>query len=739
MDHPSAGVASSGSFSAGVQKARTSPEKISPELTKVVVAEADPRTLQLLSERLAQWEYEPVSVSSGREALARLSDHDGPSLAVIDWNLPEVDGREICRRVRQDRELHYVYLIALAPSDADIVAVLHAGADDCLRKPYDPEELRARLNAGSRIVMKELRVSEARFESAFEHAGVGMALQDMNGKFLQVNPALSQFLGYSSRELLGKGFQEVTHSGDLPENLASLEKMRSGERKLYQAEKRYRHKDGHTIWGQVTVSVVRGAEGQASSFVTQIQDITSRQATQEALARREAELQSLLDSTAEAIFGLDCEGRCTFSNRACWSLLGYGSAGELLGKPIHALIHPSRPDGSKLSVDAGEFRQALLRGEASHSDAGMLWKADGTSFPSEYRSFPVLQGGKTAGCVVTFLDISARREAEDALRAAHAESEMFINSVPSILIGTDAEGNITRWNLAAGSTFGLAAKQVVGKALPYCGVQWRDPNIAVEVGSWLQNEGSHSVNVPFEKDGEQHFLGLNVSRVRFADEKMRGLLITGTDITQRRHLEEQLRQAQKLEAIGQLAAGIAHEINTPTQYVGDNTTFIKQSWPAISELALAGKRMDHELQGGGASAQAAEQLRAAVQQADLDYLLEEIPRAIDQSLEGVQRVAKIVRAMKEFSHPGSEEKAPLDINRAIETTLTVCRNEWKYVADIVTNFAPDLSPVTCLGGQFNQVILNLVVNAAHAIGDTVADGAKGKGKIEITTANLDHQ
>jgi signal transduction histidine kinase len=239
--------------------------------------------------------------------------------------------------------------------------------------------------------------------------------------------------------------------------------------------------------------------------------------------------------------------------------------------------------------------------------------------------------------------------------------------------------------------------------------------------------------LPFEKDGSRRFLGATINRVTFADDKSVGLLITGSDITERRHLEEQLRQAQKLEAIGQLAAGIAHEINTPTQYVGDNTRFIKESWPAISDLAQFAQRLDQEARTGSLSSDAMVQLHSCVEKADLEYLLKEIPKAIDQSLEGVQRVAKIVRAMKEFSHPGSEEKSALDINRAIETTVTVARNEWKYVSEVETRLDPELPLVPCHAGEFNQVILNLLINAAHAIRQVVGDDSGGKGKIVITT------
>jgi PAS domain S-box-containing protein len=724
-------------FGAQPRTETASTPKAGSRSAKVLIADDDPVTLEALAGLLAEWEYEPVAVRTGQKALNLLSAHDGPSLAVLDWVLPDIYGTEICQRLRQTQTLRYIYLILLTGRDEsqDVVEGLDAGADDYLKKPFNPLELRARLDAGSRIVMsKALRESEERFQSAFEHAGVGMALVDVNGKFLQVNSALCDFLGYSTGELLATNFQAITHPDDLAKNLVSLNGLRSGTLKLYQTEKRYRHKRGHTVWGLLTVSPVCSAAGAASYLVAQVQDITKRNAALQALGKREAELQLLLNSTAEAIYGLDLDGKCTFSNRACWTLLGYKSADDLLGKHMHRLIHHSYADGSPFPIEQCEIYRTFHRGGTIHVDSEVLWRADGSCFPSEYWSYPLMQDGKIAGCVVTFVDISGRKQAEDALRAAHAESEFFINSVPSILIGTDEEGHITRWNLAAGNTFELSADEVRGKSLKHCGIKWIASNIDEQVNSWLcAEEPNLRVNVPFEKDGKQRFLGLNINRVSSGDEATVGLLITGTDITERRHLEGQLRQAQKLEAIGQLAAGIAHEINTPTQYVGDNTTFIKESWPSISELVRAAERVDHECQSGAVSSDATAQLRQCVENADLAYLLGEIPIAIDQSLEGVQRVAKIVHAMKEFSHPGSEEKSLLDINRAIETTITVARNEWKYVADVETRFDTTLPLVYCHAGEFNQVILNLVINAAHAIREAVGDGSVGKGKIVITT------
>ncbi len=201
----------------------------------------------------------------------------------------------------------------------------------------------------------------------------------------------------------------------------------------------------------------------------------------------------------------------------------------------------------------------------------------------------------------------------------------------------------------------------------------------------------------------------------------------------RKGMEIQLRSAQKLESIGQLAAGIAHEINTPTQYIGDNVRFLEASFGDLKEIHQRYEKLRLAVKHAGPTAEVMAEMEACMRRVDPGFLMAEIPRAIEQTLEGVDRVAKIVRAMKEFSHPGTEEKTPVNLNKALETTLTVARNEWKYVARIETDFDPDLPLVPCLPGEFNQVILNLVVNAAHAISDVTGADGKTKGLITAST------
>jgi signal transduction histidine kinase len=198
-------------------------------------------------------------------------------------------------------------------------------------------------------------------------------------------------------------------------------------------------------------------------------------------------------------------------------------------------------------------------------------------------------------------------------------------------------------------------------------------------------------------------------------------------------LQTQLLQAEKLESIGQLAAGIAHEINTPAQYVGDNVEFLQQSFSELGELLKKYRALQTAAEAGDVSPELVSEVSAAAGATDIEFLEEEIPRALAQSREGIDRVTKIVRAMKEFSHPGSEEKKPFDLNRAIESTVTVARNEWKYVAELEMDFDADLPPVPCLVGELNPVVLNIVVNAAHALAEAQPENSVEKGKIRVKT------
>ncbi len=203
------------------------------------------------------------------------------------------------------------------------------------------------------------------------------------------------------------------------------------------------------------------------------------------------------------------------------------------------------------------------------------------------------------------------------------------------------------------------------------------------------------------------------------------------EVEQRERAEIELRQAQKLQAVGQLAAGIAHEINTPAQFVGDNIRFLADSFDAAQQLMTKYRQAIKALIAAPGCEAVTQNVREAEEAADLAYLEEATPAAFRDALDGISRITTIVSAMKEFAHPDQQEKSPADLNRALQVALTIARNEYKYVADVEEELG-ELPPVTCHLGDMNQVFLNLFVNAAHAISEVVAQSGN-KGRIRVRT------
>lgn len=213
--------------------------------------------------------------------------------------------------------------------------------------------------------------------------------------------------------------------------------------------------------------------------------------------------------------------------------------------------------------------------------------------------------------------------------------------------------------------------------------------------------------------------------LRASDAKLR------EEIAERQRVEVALLLKQRLESVGQLAAGIAHEINTPVQFVSDSVHFIRDALNDYGALIHTLQRLQSAVAEDRATTAIAAEARALEEQIDLTYLLDHTPRAIDRAIDGLDRIATIVRSMKEFAHPDQQEMSFVDLNRAVTTTLEVARNEYKYVADVSTELG-DLPAIRCFAGEINQVVLNLVINAAHAIAD-LQGGHVTKGHIRICT------
>lgn len=277
-------------------------------------------------------------------------------------------------------------------------------------------------------------------------------------------------------------------------------------------------------------------------------------------------------------------------------------------------------------------------------------------------------------------------------------------------------------NSAAEAIFGYDPGELLGRdfATLAAGVDLRQHSPApIEVASRRQS-------------GRDIILELSISDIAPLQQNNH-LTVLIRDVTQRKTLEMQRAQKYKMESIGQLAAGVAHEINTPIQYIGDNIAFLQESYQKIELLLNAHENLLEEVRANRVLQSPIARIDELGDRLNLSYLKREVPQAIEQSLEGVEQVASIVAAMKDFSHPGSTELAPTNLNQLIESAIVISKNEWKYIADLRTGLDRGLPPVVCSPGELRQVLLNLIVNAVDAITEAIKPGSSQKGLILIGT------
>jgi PAS domain S-box-containing protein len=297
-----------------------------------------------------------------------------------------------------------------------------------------------------------LRKSQRRMQALFDNALDAIWLLDDEGRFVDANPAVCSLLGYSREEFLRMSVADVTPArsrelvGDLWRTFLA-EGHLSGEFTQICKDGSTREVDyravAHILPG-IHLSVNR--------------DITTRKRAELDLREREEQVRLLLDSTGEAIFGIDLDGCCTLSNAACLRLLGYGHPRELLGKHMHRLIHHTRLDGTSYPVESCPIYRAYLQGEGVHIEDEVLWRADGTNFPVEYWSYPVRRVQEVVGAVVTFVDISERKRVEEELRALNAALENAVEGISLI----DAQGRYLTVNRAAAALHGYLPEELVG-------------------------------------------------------------------------------------------------------------------------------------------------------------------------------------------------------------------------------------------------------------------------------------
>lgn len=330
------------------------------------------------------------------------------------------------------------------------------------------------------------------------------------------------------------------------------------------------------------------------------------------------------------------------------------------------------------------------------------------------------------------------REREIAERQIHAEKERLRVTLTCIgdgVIATDTEGNIQLINEVGARLLGMPVDEAVGQpleqVLTLLDAQTHNPHQPNHMDS-----GSERIFpvLLVSRDGSEHMVAERTTPILDAGGDILGFVLVIRDITNQEKARSRVAHSQKMESIGQLAAGIAHEINSPMQFVGDNNEFLTESFGDISKLLEELRHLIDQINFGETPPEKAlSVLKALEQELDIAYLEEEIPKALRQSREGIDRVSQLVRAMKAFSHPDRGNKTMSDLNEAIRNTITISHNEWKYVADLEADLNEAVGLVHCQISLINQAVLNLIVNAGQAIGERVKEGVFKKGLIKIST------
>lgn len=319
----------------------------------------------------------------------------------------------------------------------------------------------------------------------------------------------------------------------------------------------------------------------------------------------------------------------------------------------------------------------------------------------------------------------ALKSAEAQARYSEAQVKAIIEATQDGILIVDRDGLIQEVNPAVAQILDRAPEEMVG--LPFVSFLSPAPSDLKSIKRSFETSA-------LRPSGQELPVEITLYRLNLENNDSYAAFLR--NLSESRQLEVEERQTQKLEAIGRLAAGIAHEINTPIQFIGDSAYFLLSANEERQRVISAYQDACAALAAGSFAHEHLERVRQAEAESEIDFLEAEIPQALQRIREGVSRVASIVGAMKEFAYPDQKEMSFADLNRAILNTLTVARNELKYAADIETDFG-ELPPVMCHVGDFNQVILNILVNAAHAIEDRIK-GRNDRGTITIKTAREDN-
>ena len=445
------------------------------------------------------------------------------------------------------------------------------------------------------------------------------------------------------------------------------------------------------------------------------------------LTERNQLFEVITENAADMIAVIDRAGNQLYNSPAYQKVLGYSPQDLKETSPVEQ-IHP---EDRQRVLEAAEKTRLTGRGERQeyrirHKDGTWrILESVATAIPNEE--------GQIERLVIVNRDITERQLAEETKNRSDQLFRSIAENSADLIAVVDQDGHRIYNNPAYERLLGYTPEELKG-TVSFQQIHPDDrPRVTRAAQQALKTGVGQIVEYRMQrKDGTYVTLESHGSFIRDSHGEIESSVISARDISHRR----MALQTEKLSAIGQLAAGIAHEINTPVQYVSDNIAFLSDTWNQLDAAMAFCLTPAHASVTSDSHSSAA--VISASPPEDWDWLRQQVPKAIAQSLEGIRRMRKILVAMRRFSHNGGGEREQVDLNEALDATLTIAQNQIKHIADVQTDFQPNLPRLECYADEMNQVFLNLIVNATHAIREASKKQARERGKLTIRTRQIDN-
>ena len=520
-------------------------------------------------------------------------------IILADYELPDYNGFKalsICKQVIPD--VPFIIFSGVIKEELAIESLRNGATDYVLKQQVDkliPAIKRAIKERNEKLAHKAtlaaLRESELKFRSIVESAKDAIVLINQEGIVISWNKAAETIFGYSAKEILQREVTKIMpfslkneHQNHINRFLTQQTSNIIGK----SIELTGMRKNSQEF--PIELSLSHWQIEKNHYFCAIIRDISSRKKIEAALKASEEQYRTLIETMMDGVGLTDFNEKFVYVNKALCELLGYNQS-ELIGHSVYEFV--LSPSKNQIQKETNRRKS----GEKAIYEVQLKTKNKGPKYFLLSASPYLDTEGNPIGTIAVIHDITNRKITEQKIKFAQEETASLLSSMSSILIGIDEADRITHWNLMAEKTFNIKANNIIGKPFLDCGIQWDWQAIIEQIAACRESEAQQELSdikytTPSNKEG---FLMVLVNPIESKDKAFNGFLLVINDVTERKILKDQLLQAQKLESIGQLAAGIAHEINTPVQFIGDNLHFFKDSFSEIVKILKDSQNLVEEL------------------------------------------------------------------------------------------------------------------------------------------------